>query len=472
MEPETENPHINQEKIRLDINMILDPNFEDTLQSTYGTHMADGMDNLLDCPFPEVAEALRPFIKSRQEVAAIRKGLQSNLPLSSIDPSRPSRKTSEDLSGLTGLRKSYWRALQAHQAAQAKYDALKTELDQMTRSKDSTGAEDSTSFLTETYIPLLQQKDKHRRLAVIEGTLAKIGSAGGDVATDSFDKVIKRTVGEVPTPPSNTGLSERELGSDAEYDLTRLKKAILSVQQDLKAHKQASARINGVADGEVHPWADLRALQKTHNELTTWMDKQLEIISEGSKDTPAGTTESPDTNDHAPISIRDIEALYEQYLESRQKLLDIVSNPVDDVSSIPGSPEVIRGAPTLVDIETGPNTSEIVLPQITRLVTAKQSEQALLQQSGYTRRQLESAEKQTQAMLTRLADESHLLQPELHRGSPRGAHWLEAGKAAGDATKATTTESIKVGKASAHKASESLETIQSMPRSFDKLLDK
>src|ERR1700761_6761094 len=98
-----------------------------------------------DCPLPEVAEALRPFIRPREEVTNIRRGLQAHLQnqlrangatVSSIDLASPGTVVLDTPSNsLSGVRKAYWRALKAHNAAQSKYDALRAEIDQLQRVK-------------------------------------------------------------------------------------------------------------------------------------------------------------------------------------------------------------------------------------------------------------------------------------------------------------------------------------------------
>ncbi|PIA92826.1 hypothetical protein CB0940_04205 [Cercospora beticola] len=436
---------------------------------------------LKDCPFPEVAKALQPYIKSRQEAQDIRRGLQASLPVSPLDTSRSAHPDINERGGLTGVRKAYLRALQAHRSAQERYDSLKTELDKISQTGSGQGAQTDGTFLNESYVPLVRQREKRRKLDVIDKTLATIATTGEDVVSSSFDKVVKREVGELPHPPSTAGYADRELGSDADYDVTRLKKAILATQQEIEEHEQASVQANGVADGDVNPVADLKALQKTHNELTTWMEKQLAMISdlENTKDGDNSAHSAPDhhhPNEEAPaFSLTDIESLYEQYLDSRQRLLEIVSTQEQDsYDSPPSSPESSRRSVSGIlesDTTTIANTSELLLPYLTRLTHTKQSEQSLLQQTGFMRRQISTAESRTQEMLGRLADESHLVQPEHRRGEPQARDWKVAAEEASATTLQTAMKKLQTGEVAAESAARSLDAIQSMPRSIESLTE-
>lgn len=451
-------------------------------------------DVLEGCPLPkEVAEALQPYIKTRQEVEHVRRGLQASFPVSTLDTARKSYSETPEPGGLTGVRKAYLQALQAHRVAQERYDALKTELEQLSRSEPTPGGAqgNTTAFLTESYVPLIRQRERRRKLAIVEKTLAKITAAGGDTVVESFDKVAKREVGELPHPPSTSGYADRELESD--YDLTRLKKAILSTKRELEEHEELSAQANGIAEGDINPHADLKALQKTHSELTAWMENQLAMISDvdSTKDGSSSTYSAADNSagEEAAFSLSDIENLYKQYLDSRQRLLRVVSHQERQDSSPSSSPDTARHrstSPTTTPTTTTttldsdpslPAPSELILPYLSRLTSTKQTSQSLSQQTTHLRRQLTLAETQTQDILTRLADESHLVQPEHHHhrrrggggggGAPQGQDWREAAEEAREATVNVVKKRVESGNAFAEQAVQTLESIHGLPGCVD-----
>lgn len=450
-------------------------------------------DVLEGCPLPkEVAEALQPYIKTRQEVEHVRRELQASFPVSTLDTARKSYSETPEPGGLTGVRKAYLQALQAHRVAQERYDALKTELEQLSRSEPTPGGAqgNTTAFLTESYVPLIRQRERRRKLAIVEKTLAKITAAGGDTVVESFDKVAKREVGELPHPPSTSGYADRELESD--YDLTRLKKAILSTKRELEEHEELSAQANGIAEGDINPHADLKALQKTHSELTAWMENQLAMISDvdSTKDGSSSTYSAADNSagEEAAFSLSDIENLYKQYLDSRQRLLRVVSHQERQDSSPSSSPDTTRRRSTSPTTPTTTTTtldsdhslpapSELILPYLSRLTSTKQTSQSLSQQTTHLRRQLTLAETQTQDILTRLADESHLVQPEHHHhrrrggggggGAPQGQDWREAAEEAREATVNIVKKRVESGNAFAEQAVQTLESIHGLPGCVD-----
>lgn len=447
-------------------------------------------DVLEGCPLPkEVAEALQPYIKTRQEVEHVRRGLQASFPVSTLDTARKSYSETPEPGGLTGVRKAYLQALQAHRVAQERYDALKTELEQLSRSEPTPGGAqgNTTAFLTESYVPLIRQRERRRKLAIVEKTLAKITAAGGDTVVESFDKVAKREVGELPHPPSTSGYADRELESD--YDLTRLKKAILSTKRELEEHEELSAQANGIAEGDINPHADLKALQKTHSELTAWMENQLAMISDvdSTKDGSSSTYSAAENSagEEAAFSLSDIENLYKQYLDSRQRLLRVVSHQERQDSSPSSSPDTTRRRSTSPTTPTTTTTtldsdpslpapSELILPYLSRLTSTKQTSQSLSQQTTHLRRQLTLAETQTQDILTRLADESHLVQPEHHHhhrrrggGVPQGQDWREAAEEAREATVNIVKKRVESGNAFAEQAVQTLESIHGLPGCVD-----
>lgn len=425
------------------------------------------------CPFPDVAESLQPYIKPRQEVSNTREAVQRQLPLSPWNVAQPPPLERLNAFTLGGVRKAYWRALQAHNAAQANYDALKTELTQMNNEPSSLTADDSSTFLTESYVPLMRQRERRRKLVVLENTFARARSCGGDAIGDSFDKVAKREVGELPGPPSTSALSDHEPGSGSDYDLHKLKKAILTTRQQLHKHEStAPSDSNGAMSEQVDPHADLRGLQKAHIELTTWMETQLAIISnvETPKEGETIGSASPRSTDSGQFSMRDIEALYDQYLDTRERLLHLVSNPAQQPQA---DEETLEGAQRGVDVlETDQSAlaSEALLPHLSKLLSSKQQEQDLLQQGAYTRRQIASAESQVHAVIARLADESHLVQPDVARRSPSGKDWARAATGASAATFTSSMQRLRSGHAATDAAGKALKIIEGMPASLDSLV--
>ena len=290
-----------------------------------------------DCPLPEVAEALSPFIKPRDEVANIRRGLQSYVQshlrtdggsLSPINLAIPNASQFDPPpAGLPGVRKGYWKALQAHDTAQAKYDALKLQLGQLKRNKAGPSSKvDSQNppLVDEGYITLLRQREKHRKLKVVDRALSEITSAGSDVSVSNLDDTVKKKIGELPSPPSTQPSFSQS--PEVEAKVMELKKSVVSTKRRVEELRSRAVAHPTNGTSKMMPQGEVAGLQKALQELTSWMETQLTLIANAEAE--VHSAERPATNGtpaRSLVSIEDIEALYEQYLEARQRLIQNVN---------------------------------------------------------------------------------------------------------------------------------------------------
>lgn len=423
------------------------------------------------CPLPEVVEALRPYIRSRQEVDSIREHLRTRSGLTAFGIAAGSSPLSNDQpASLPSVQKAYRRALQAHQEALAKFQSLKAEVDQLARVPPTEPASSpaNVSILKESYLPLLRHREKQRRLIVLERTYAKLHAAGGETVADPFDTVVRKEIGDLPTPPSSSTFPERELDAYGGPDLSPLKQAILGTKQKVDNHRRAVRDVDPATFAKADANAELQALQNAHIELTLWMERQLMLISDD--DAPAESGAASPTVSLESAGLRageDIAALYEQYLDARERLVETVLHP--DQSEI-APIEIAPAPPRDADRETEQRmTNDAILPYITHLLAMKQQEQHSLQQMSHARRQLSSAKGDTSAVLSRLADESHLVPPSLSRRAVSGQDWLEAGQAATKSMRANTMQRLEAGQTFVDVAAQSMARIKALPPSLDAL---
>ncbi|KAF1818107.1 uncharacterized protein K489DRAFT_385222 [Dissoconium aciculare CBS 342.82] len=420
-------------------------------------------------PLPAVVEALRPFIRSRQEVDQIRQSIRAASGVTAVNASTGISLPDQQPASLPSVHKAYWKALQAHRQAQAKYQALKTEVEKLSQAPSINKHPNvEPDLLRESYLPLLKQKEKQRKLATLERTFARIQSIGGDAVADSFDNVVRKEIGDVPYPPNASTFPERELDSYAGPDLTQLKQAILGAKRKCDVHQKLIEDIESSASAVTDPHTELQALQNAHNELTLWMETQLALISDVEPSTESGTASpTPVLENFGLRPGEDIASLYEQYLDARQKLLETILHP--ETAEI-----VSFDAPALQrrnsQKENEPRVpSEALLPYITRLVALRQQEQQLQQQSSHVRRQMSAAEDETKDVLARLVDESHLVAPSLNQRNASGQDWLKAAANDASATKSSALEKLAVGQASVKSAKAALAGITGLPESLDAL---
>nr|OQO26436.1 hypothetical protein B0A51_04959 [Rachicladosporium sp. CCFEE 5018] len=426
------------------------------------------------CPIPAVSKGLEPYIKSRSEVFSIRQNLHSHLeshlhlenatPLCCANVSDPplSRPLGEPPTSLTGVRKAYHRALVAHQAAQKRYDGLKSELQSLSPGNAGHIAPQSGSDSTDV-LSLLRAREKRRRLLVLSHALDGIEDAGSALGSVAIDDVVRKRAGEVPIPPSKSqhDAANGHGGVDARQRLGELQRAVLSAKGAVeRCQRSELGRGTESASGE-EPYA----LQQTRNELIGWIERQLALIGEGqaeSEKVPATPSSTNGNDGEVAVSIEEIEDLYEGYLEARTSLLQTLQSKPRVFDHGDGSNHTF---PRESNAEVAVTPAEILLPYVTPLLEMKSSEVALSQQQAFLRKELTTATAATDRLLRRHADESHLVHP----GASRGKDWALAGADAGKGTKTFVEGRLQAGHAAVMLADERLEAIGSVRDNMEKL---
>ena len=423
-----------------------------------------------ECPLPEVAEALAPYIKPRNEVTAIRQELQNHLtkqlarsevPVSSVTlTDQRFTQPPETSAALTGVRKAYLQALRAHATAQTRYDSLKADLSRLSGSTEQGlhALTSTTITVHDVHIPLLRQRERLRKLQVVDRTFSQISAAGKDATVSHLDDVVQHRAGELPVPPTTRPPS---FGTkpDVETRILQLKKAVLATKRRVEAgpvHHDPSLQDKDPARSAVE--AEVAGLRSALAELTGWMEQQLAVIGEAEADAEMVSATPRAHGNGAPriASLEDIEAVYEDYLSARYHLLQTLNTPPTTIASIaaPKSTPI-----TIIDgVEKHPTPAELLLPHITTLASTKAAEQSLLRQSTNIRRGISSAEAETSRLLARLADESFLVHPGAD--SRGGKAWAEASAEAAKATQELVTGRVAEGTKSVAKARQGLKAIE------------
>lgn len=431
------------------------------------------------CPLPEVAVTLKPYIKSRDEVFRVRHTLQRHLeaeaagyttPLSNVNLAHANVSKLEARSAsLSGVRKAYLRALASHIDAQERYDALRTELEQLkypSSAPNFFNGGEAADRSSADYLALLRQKERHRKLKVIEMALSSIVTNHHASATGSLEDVIKEKVGELPTPPSTQPTQSRD--PDVDVKTMALKKAVISTKQRVDFHKKQA--VNG-STSNFHvgsPEAEIAGLRSALQELSVWMEDHLTIIADGELEIEAGS-DNPANADSAgatPITLEDVEARYEQYLEARQQMVQSINMSDDGSNSDDNEWLAELTAPRQVPVPplSSKANAAAIVPFIKRLVEAKGREQSQVQQTTYVRKQTSNAEDTTARLIQRLAEESHLVPP----GASRGKDWSRAATEAGSATKKIATERLQAGEDFATAAQQSHDAIARLPKTLER----
>ncbi|KAK3630928.1 hypothetical protein LTR56_017201 [Elasticomyces elasticus] len=422
---------------------------------------------------PGVTNGLRPYIRPRDEATQIRNDLQSSLQnhtgsdgttLTSTNITRPKTGKGEQTSlNITGVRRAYLKALEAHTTAQSRYDALKADLEQLSKSTrpDGPRTSDGPSSVDVQYIPMLRQREKRRRLLVIERAYSSATDVGAGFVDGHLDDVVKQHAGDLPTPPmiQTPAFNDKP---DVEARIVSLKKSVLVTRQAVNVRFSAARESSAVET--IGPGDETAGLQSALNELTGWMERQLGVIGDAEGDVQA-TPAKHLTNGHAVQTTPDVETiakLYDNYLDARQRLVHTTASPM--VLDVRGPNRKASGTDLQPSGEQR-GAASIVLPYIDTLSQAKQEERTLLQQSTHLRRQIAASESETQRLLARLADESHLVHP----GASGGRDWANAAESASGATKDFAVQRLQAGVASTDVAAQSLEQVRGVPGLLDHL---
>lgn len=434
-----------------------------------------------ECPLPDGEAALGPFIKPRDEVAAIRRNLQAYLrkqlpleggtPLSALNlTTPPDGDLKQPPPALSGVRKAYWNAVRASQAAQAKYDALKSELDALKRPDPIPPA--TTGSMNEAYLSLLRQREKLRRLKVLD----RAHSSLPILPADSLDNQIKAHLGSQPTPPSiQPPTSGNRSSPVVEAKLLALKKAVLTIQRRVQDQEARNAVVKASLPAleQLDDAAKIAGLQNALQKLTIWMEEMLGVIADAEAEavsansTPA--TPSANGTPRRKVDVAEIEAAYERYLHSRRRLIARISSHDEDDDAEDMEPLFPNSiASNHKALNNKATSSEILLPHVPRFTGLKARESSLLQQKAYIRRQLSTSEAETTQLIRRLAGESLLVQP----GASRGVDWLQASREAFGETDKVVMERVKAGKDWSEKARETVDGIEGLPGAVENCTER
>nr|OQO30591.1 hypothetical protein B0A51_01218 [Rachicladosporium sp. CCFEE 5018] len=429
------------------------------------------------CPIPAISEVLEPYVKSRSEVLSVRQNLHTHLesqlhlenatPLCSANVSDPplSRPLGDPPTSLTGVRKAYYRALVAHQAAQKRYDGLNSELQGLSAGTGSHISPQPGSDSTDV-VSLLHAREKRRRLLVLSHALDGIEDAGSALGNAAMDDVVRKRAGEVPVPPSNSqhDVANGHGSVDARQRLGALQRAVLSAKGTVERCQRNSPRGGGGDESG----SELFAPQQTRTELIGWIERQLALIGEGqaeSERVPATPSSTNGNDGEVAVSIEEIEDLYEGYLEARTSLLQTLQSKPRVFDHGDGSNHTLQRSSHESNAEAAVTPAVTLLPYVTPLLEMKDSEVALSQQQAFLRKELTTAEAATDRLLRRHADESHLVHP----GASKGKDWALPGAEASQQTKNFVDGRLNAGKAAAKLADAKLDALGSVREDLEKL---
>ena len=387
-----------------------------------------------------VTDALKPFIRDRKETLRIRRILSSYL-ASMIGGSDESLISPISISALeqdvsvqelplelSGIRKEYLLALQVNLEARKCYERTSQKLSLITQKKadlEQRPREVNYPQAASSLLELSQLQHKYERLKIIHGYLGllrrKESADEKDLSISSIWPKSNAADDNWPALESPTEAEASETDIHSQSMITRLEKAVLRANESVKHEKRLfeefKVKHQNLGERERPPQrlqsTRAPALARARDELVAWVEQMLAKVDMTEGDSQIDVSRgSKDNLLDIEQRKRDVQETYENYLEVRKALVDLLSKrkniPEVDFQKMrkesenPGDSE--KNHQKLV------RRAADMLPYVTEhLIPAADAQKALLQQDGHLSNGLNAQKSVITKVLDRLADESHLL---------------------------------------------------------------
>jgi len=223
-------------------------------------------------------------------------------------------------------------------------------------------------------------------------------------------------------PPPLAQQSQDESLAEAQSHVFELQKAVLRAQSTI----QSTPRIDSSQKPVTEEWKRAYALRRARDELIAWIEDELAKLSVGEEHDDPDPDMSGDIGAESMDEIKTtLSDLYNKYIISRERLIRVLNTQYTETDS-----DSVKPLPEGQQLTTSDNPSNNaalaseVLPFIGILRSTAQEEAALMQHTSYLRRQITTVSAETEQLLVRLSDESHIVRP----GTSHTAAWAEAAR--------------------------------------------
>ena len=384
-------------------------------------------------PLPKVAEVLAPYIKTRQEALRIRQILTIFI-AQSIEGSPIRCLSSRSLAvpsddtlvkhvplELTGVRKRYVHALQAHAKAREAYELQVRGPDEAALKamrQEQRNIENDTHVSIATRLELLYEQRKYQKLRILQDyvdLLAKKDAAKSDHS--STESILRAAP---PAPELHPGVLIESQSQNSTRALTLcLHKAVLCAKNNLEMERNLLARLKSEDNGakisketvsDISS-TELLALSRTRDKLIEWIEQQL---AKGTQGEEVEDKIQSEHYDKVPVDVaqrqKKIEEKYEDYLQARRSLVAFMSELNGVAIGAPVAKQKNPSPQENAEVDMMYQEAALVLPYLTEhLIPAADAHQFFLQQESYFSDILKNETRETAKALDRLASESHLL---------------------------------------------------------------
>lgn len=458
-----------------------------------------------ECPLPLVEDALRPYMKTRQEVQHIRKNTTTYLALCShatnhLDLLTPfsTEPTNYPADIPPTVYRKYLDALAAHHQAREKYNVLRTELDSLRDQKSKSDAEDQSpparlAPSLQEHIDLISRRKTHQRLTIISGTLEKLHTSPSNPTHVDLKPHLRSQLGEPPDPlqVASIGIDQSSSTSAISTLVTNLKKSLILAHGSLQETEKSRSEVAELAKELADPGLDVRvqALRSTKDKLIQWVEGELARVPEDESVLEDEELDEYINGEQAQAVAAQVDAevqsLYRCYADSRATLLRNVQSVREEAGQqrlermkISNQTPTKQSSPRRVVNRTNSSQgggdgvalhSSIqgadLLPFLPSLITASRNETALQLQTTYLRRQLIAANEETSKTIQRLAGESYLVPAD----STSMTAWARAAADAGRKTEMVVTEHSNEGREALKSAADVLRRVKERRAAIDAL---
>lgn len=330
------------------------------------------------------------------------------------------------------------QALIARQKAQSQYEALRAELDLLQHTPKEKENDEKENPVAAT-VALIRQRQRRDKLLVIDKALDDLEKVRHTSRYADPNEFLNGMQSQVPPPLAQQ--SQDESLAEAQSCVFELQKAVLRAQSTI----QSKPRVSSSRQPMTEEWKRAYALRRARDELIAWIEDELAKLSEDEEhmdpdlDMPGDS--GAESFDEIKATLSD---LYSKYITSRERLLRVLNTQskgnTDSVEPLPAKQESTSND----ESTNGAALASEVLPFIGILRSTAQEEAALMQHTSYLRRQITAVSAETEQLLVRLSDESHMVRP----GTSHTAAWAEAARDARNGDKEVIHSRLVTGEKS------------------------
>ncbi|KAK8218141.1 hypothetical protein IWZ01DRAFT_537784 [Phyllosticta capitalensis] len=465
------------------------------------------MSQELPCPLPQVEDALQPYIHPRHETLRIRKILAERFqaqfraadqPLNPLSVAFPPPQSDLQLSAeYTGLRRTYFEAVQANQTAQKRCDDLQGELQELrtlqilagTQRSNAGNSPSESQLGAQSYAILAEQRRRQKELQIILFALDRMDDTEPNPLRRDLHVWLDEKLGEAPAPPPEiSGDSDgiAESGAGVQEKVLLLKKEVLAAKKSLDAEAalqaEARRRLADTTSSEVE--GRVFALRAARDELITWIEGELAKLAQLEEQSQLSVDHRTPTK-HARHESLDgrakrgsesfptqdqVQMMYERYIAARTALvgaIEAATSSSKEIALPPQTPAESRLAVSFPSDEAKENRlpPADVLPYVHTLLRAARDERALLQQTSYVRSLLSQKREEAHRIMQKLANESQLVPPD----AETALAWADASREAAKRTEDEVMQSIESGAANIEGAKKIVEELDKRKLAFERL---